>query len=570
MGGGRSAPGSSHGHGRTTRIALLALLSLLVAATARAEARPNVLLLVAEDLSPRLGAYGDAVAKTPRLDGLAAEGVRYWRVFTTAGVCAPSRAALVTGVHAVTLGAQHMRASSRPAGGYTTVPPPHVKAFPELLRRAGYYTYTSSKLDYQFSGTLYGSGPVSIWDDEGPETHWRKRAEGQPFFGLVNFQVTHESGVFTPLGSWPHSLVHFFVQLARWWYFDFHPEPVTSPDDVVVPPYYPDTPTVRADLARHYDNIHFMDAQVGALLDQLEEDGLAESTIVIFTTDHGDGLPRAKRDLFDLGLHVPMIVRTPEALRPPGAKKPGSWDGRLVSFVDLAPTILGLAGLTAPDWMQGRDFLQASSPPRRYVFAARDRIDEIPDRQRAVRDMRFKYIRSWRPEQPGGHRSAFRDNLDTMRELWTLLEAGRLNAAQRRWFEPSGEERLFDTQRDPFELTDLSKDPAQAARLARMRSALDAWMVEVEDTGDVPEEVLVKRFWPDGVQPVTPAPSLRSVDGRVLVENATPGASSELRVDSGPWRLFVAPLAIASGSTVEARSVRYGWEESGVVTLRTP
>ena len=551
------------------RPALLSLIAVLLTQVASASSAPNLLLLVAEDMSPRVGSYGDAVAKTPRLDQLAAEGVRYSRVFTTAGVCAPSRAALVTGVNAVTIGAQHMRTSSRPAGAYATVPPPQVVAFPELLRGAGYYTYTSSKLDYQFSGTLYGSGPTTIWDDEGPATHWRNRDDDQPFFGLVNFQVTHESGVFTPLGSWPHSFMHLAMQIVRSWFFAFDPAPVTDLADVIVPPYYPDTPTVRSDLARHYDNIHFMDGQVGALLDQLEADGLADSTIVIWTTDHGDGLPRAKRDLFDLGLLVPMIVRVPEALRQQGAT-PGSWDEQLVSFVDLAPTILRLAGLPAPAWMQGRDFLRASSPPRRYVFAARDRIDATADRQRAVRDERFKYIRSWAPKQPGGHPSAFRDNLAMMRELWELLEAGELDLAQRSWFEAPGEERLFDTQSDPFELTDLSREPEQAERLAHMRGVLDRWMIEVDDTGDIPEKVMVETFWPGGEQPVTSAPLLFVEQGRLTVRNETPGASSELRVDAGPRRLFTGPVPVESGNEVAVRSVRYGWKESKTVTLRVP
>jgi N-sulfoglucosamine sulfohydrolase len=462
-----------------------------------------------------------------------------------------------------------MRASSRPAGGYTAVPPPEVKAFPELLRAAGYYTYTDGKLDYQFSGTLAGSGPATIWDDEGTGTHWRARPEGQPFFGLVNYQVTHESGVFTPLGSWPHSPMHLLMQVGRAWFFGFDPAAVTRPEDVVPPPYYPDTPTVRSDLARHYDNIHAMDAQVGELLDQLEQDGLSESTLVIWTTDHGDGLPRAKRELYDSGLHVPIIIRWPAALRPARAE-PGGWDRQLVSFVDLAPTVLGLAGLSEPSWMQGRDFVHETSARRSFVFAARDRIDTQHDRQRAARDGRFKYIRSWAPGQPGGHRSAYRDNIEMMRELWRLLETDQLNAQQRLWFEPPGEERLFDTRSDPFELDDLSQDPEYAEVQARMRSALDQWLVRVDDTGEVPEEVMVETFWPGGRQPVTAAPSLSIVDGALVVENPTVGASSEYRADAGAWRLATPPPRVETGSELEVRSVRYGWQESDVVMLRVP
>lgn len=546
-----------------------ALAAALLGSVAGASERPNILLLMAEDMSPHVGAFGDRVARTPRLDRLAAEGLRYAQVFTTTGVCAPSRAAIMTGMNAISFGAQHMRTSSRPAGGYTVVPPPQLKAFPELLRAAGYYTYTDQKLDYQFSGTLAGSGPATIWDAEGSDTHWRSRPPGRPFFGLVNFQITHESGVFAPLGSWPHSVVHFAMQIARAWFMGFDPEALTAPEDIVVPPYYPDTETVRADIARHYDNIAAMDGQVGALLDQLEEDGLAGSTIVIWTTDHGDGLPRAKRELYDSGLHVPLIIRWPEALRP-ARSDVGSWDRQLVSFVDLAPTILGLAGLPAPSWMQGRDFVHEAGQRRRFVFAARDRIDDTRDRQRAARDGRFKYIRSWFPDQPGGHRSDFRDNLEMMRELWQLLEADQLNAKQRLWFEAPGEERLFDTREDPFELNDVSQESEYAAVLERMRQALDAWLVRVDDTGEVPEDVLVETFWPRGRQPVTQPPSLSIEAGSLIVQNPSVGASSEFRVDGGAWQLATPPIRVPAGSKVEVRSVRYGWQESDVATLRVP
>jgi len=554
----------------TASSALLALLAFPgVVAADIPPAPPNLLLLVAEDLSPRIGAFGDPVSRTPHLDALAAEGVRYDRVFTTAGVCAPSRAALVTGRHAISFGAQHMRTSSRPAGGYATVPPPDLVAFPERLRAAGYYTYTDAKLDYQFSGVMAGSGPASLWDDEGGDAHWRNRTDGRPFFGLVNFQVTHESGVFRPLGSWPHSLTHLAMQLVRAWWFglDAGQGPI-RPEDVVLPPYYPDTPTVRADLARHYDNVHAMDAQVGALLAELEADGLADSTIVVWTTDHGDGLPRAKRELFDAGLRVPMIVRWPPRHRPASAV-PGGWDHRLVSFVDLAPTLLELAGVPLPPDLPGRSFADPDAPRREYVFAARDRIDEVLDHQRAVRDDRFKYIRSQHPDLPGGHPLAFRDNIDMLREMRALYEAGDLDAAQRQWFEPPGAERLYDLQADPYELVDLARDPAHAATLARLRDALDAWLARTGDTSEESEDAMAERFWPGGEQPATPPPTLSLRAGHVEIAGV-PGAHVEARVDGGSWRLYTGAFPSPPGARVEARAVRYGWQGSEVRELRTP
>jgi N-sulfoglucosamine sulfohydrolase len=535
-----------------------------VAAASEPYARPNLLLLVAEDLGPRIHAFGDPLAETPAIDRLAAEGLRFTNAFTAAAVCAPSRAALITGMHPISIGAQHMRASSRPAGGYASVPPPEVKAFPELLRAAGYYTFVTEKLDYQFSGHSPGTGPFTVWDAEDDPALWAGRDPGQPFFGMLNFLETHESGLFLPLGSLPHSPVHLLLQGVRAWRYGLSDgrTPV-SPDAVTVPPYYPDTPTVRAEIARHYENIRRMDAAVAAVLARLSADGLLESTIIVWTTDHGDGLPRSKRELFDSGIHVPLVVRWPARWRPAGAV-PGGADARLVSAVDLAPTFLDLAGVAPPPFLHGRSL--ASGPPREYVYASRDRMDEVSDRQRVVRDQRFAYIRSWHPQLPGGHPLAFRDNLESMREMRALHAAERLDAAARRWFEPNGNERLFDVRSDPHELRDLAVDPAYAAELARLRAALDAWLARVGDWSEVPEDTMVARFEPDGRRQRTPAPHAELVDGS-LVLRSEGGASLGYRLDDGRWRLYTAPVRVPPGARVEAKAVRYGWLESEVVAM---
>jgi arylsulfatase A-like enzyme len=456
-------------------------------------------------------------------------------------------------------------------GGYRAVPPPEVKAYPERLRAAGYHTFTHLKLDYQFSKVGAGSGPFTIWDREGRfRADWREREPDQPFFGLVNLGSTHESAVF-PRTGFPKSGTHLLFQLIYLITFWGHDD-VVAPGNVPVPPYYPDTPTVRRDIARHYNNIHKMDEEVGALLEALDRDGLSDSTIVIWTTDHGDGLPRAKREVFDSGIRVPMIVRWPEALRP-AALKPGAEDRRMVSFVDLAPTVLAMAGLPAPDYMVGHDF--TSSDPadlREYIYAAKDRMDEVPDRQRAVRDRRFKYIRNDHPEQPGARRIAFRENLDMMEELWSLWESGSLDSARSRWFEPRSREELYDTWNDPYELEDLAREPAHAATLDRLRSALDAWLARTEDLGSIPETELAERFWPGGVEPVTPPPLVEvqkagAGEIRVSLTCSEPGASLGYRVDGGRWRLYEEPLELRDGETLTARAVRYGWRESDEVEL---
>lgn len=574
-----SRRGRSGAIGRGLGAAVALLVVALAGEAAHAEAsaatadasRPNVLLLVAEDLSPRLGADGDPVARTPNLDRLAAEGVRFTRVFTTAGVCAPSRAALILGRHQIATGTMHMRTSSGPLGEYLAVPPPEAKAFPETLRRGGYFTWSLGKLDYQFSGVFAGSGPRSIWDREGEADAWRAREVGQPFFGMVNFMVTHESGLFPPLPAWPSSMTHLVMQLVqareRWGWTDAVVP--TDPARVALPPYYPDHPAIRGDLARQYDNLQILDAQVGDWLERLERDGLADSTIVIFTSDHGDGLPRAKRELFDSGLHVPLVIRWPARWRPAGLA-PGDVDARLISWMDLAAMILGMTGTPVPEGLHARDVLDPATPPRVFVYAARDRIDDTMDRQRAVRDARYKYIRSFHPALPASEASDFREHLASMRAWRAAYAAGELPPAQRAFFEPPGEERLFDLAQDPHEVYDLSAEATHRATLESMRAAYADFARRVPDLGALPEPALRERFWPGGEQPRTPPPTLHIEDGRLVAASGTPGASIEVSIDRGPWRPWVEPRPLPAGAQVAARAIRYGWRESEIVGTRAP
>lgn len=514
--------------------------------------QPNILILMAEDLSPRIGAFGDPVAQTPNIDRLASAGVRFSNAFTTAGVCAPSRAAHITGMHQASIGAQHMRSGSRPEGAYLAVPPPEVKAYPELLRSAGYYTLTNGKLDYQFSSYGADSGPFTIWDYEGNDPDWNDRAEGQPFFALINFGMTHESRMF------PENVTK---QRAQGW------KQITDPAEVEVPPYYPDTAAVRRDIAQHYDNIHEMDRQVGRWLEKLEADRLADDTIVIWTTDHGDGLPRAKREIYDSGIRVPLILRWPERWRPPGVTA-GAVDNRLVSFVDFAPSVLRWAGVDAPPWLQGRPMLADPEAQRDYVFAAKDRLDEMPFHERAVRDGRFKYIVNHRPGEPGGKPLRYREQLATMQELRAWHDSGRLNAEQAFWFEPRPREELYDLAADPYEVNNLVADPDFSAELERLRAALTNWHERVPDQSVEPEAAMAERFWPGGKQPRTAAPQFSARGGRFHLESPTAGASIGYRLgEDGPWTLYFGPFKAPDGVVIEAKAVRYGWAESEIIRL---
>ena len=536
---------------------------------------PNVVLIVFEDMGQRIGAFGDPVAVTPALDAFAREAVSFPNAFTTSGVCAPSRAALITGVHQQTLGAQHMRtrgAMGLSGGGpieYDAVPPPSVKAFPELMRAEGYYVSNDFKTDYQFGE------PFTVWDVSAEGADWRGRDQGQPFFAMITLLKTHESYIWPQTPQTDNRMAQLVA--ARNQRDLVGKAQLVAPEDVEVPPYLPDTPIVRADIARHYDNIAFQEKALADILDKLREDGVLEKTIVIVTSDHGDGLPRMKRSVYDSGLRTPLMVRFPDGA---GA---GTVDERLVSFVDLAPTLLSWAGADLPDYHHGWPFMTATggqpdgAAPREFVFAAADRHDTVQDRYRAVRDSRYKYIRNYQPDHAFFRPLAFRDLQPTMRELWRLYREGALTQTQALYFTaPRPAEELYDTQVDPHEIDNLAGDPALAATQARLSEALDAWIEKTGDLGALPEAEMIARLWPNMEQPVTAPPSITVEThgaGRMLsLASATPGASIGYRFPDDPagrWRLYAARVQLPEGARmIEAKAVRYGYAESDVVTER--
>ncbi len=527
---------------------------------APAEDRPNILVVMTEDMSPFLGCYGDEAAVTPTIDRFAEEGVRYTNVYATMGVCAPSRCSFITGMYQQSIGGQHMRTNDPNVGyNYRTVPAPEVKAFPELLRAAGYYTFTAEKLDYQFSAFGIGSGPFTIWDNQTSSynmnnPNWRNNTQGQPFFGLLNPQETHESKLFANYAAKAN---------------------VVAPEDVEVPPYFPDTPVLRQEIAKFYNQISYTSETIfKSILDNLEKDGLVDSTIVVFTADHGGCYPRHKRELYDTGLHVPMIIRWPEKYRPADVE-PGTVDDRMISFVDLAPTILSLAGADVPEHMQGQVVLGDNAEQREYIYGIRDRVGDVFDRQRAVRDNRYKYMYNFYPEQPVGVHSAYRDGMPITKELWRCYDNNLLNDVQKIWFEPRRVEQLYDTWSDPYELNNVAADPEYADVLARMRRAYNAWMAVTPDLSEMPESEMIELFWPGGVQPVTEVPKYSlSFDGEkalVSLEGVTEGSSIGYQIvgvdSSTTWRLYTGSFEAPLDAQIRAKAVRYGYRESGVVTI---
>jgi arylsulfatase A-like enzyme len=425
--------------------------------------KPNILWITCEDINPYLGCYGDTFAITPNLDKLAAEGVLYTNAYATAPVCAPSRSCLVTGVYATSLGTQHLRSDVKL--------PKRIKCFPQYLRSAGYYCSNNYKKDYNFID-------IGVWDESSQTAHWRKRKPGQPFFSVFNFTSTHQ-------GQINGTDEEFFARYRS----KLKPQELHDPAKVPLPPYYPDTPMVRKIWTRYYDLITFMDKQVGDLLGQLEDDGLTDNTIVFFFADHGLGVPRHKRTLYDSGLHVPLIIRFPARFQNLAPLKAGRKIDRLVSFIDFAPTVLSLAGLPKPRYMQGRAFLGIwAGQQREYVFGAASRVDEVYEMSRCVRDKRYKYIRNFMPHLPYIQPSEYPDRAEIMKELRRVVKEGTLNDTQKSFWQPTKPfEELYDTLADSHELHNLTDSAQHRHILERMRRELRKWMTETRDTGLLPE-----------------------------------------------------------------------------------
>jgi len=495
-----------------------------------------------------LGCYGDPQAITPNLDKLASQGALYTNAFSVAGVCAPSRSALITGMYPTTIGTHHMRCRG--------VPPEYVKCFPEYLRAVGYYCTNNSKTDYNFKA------PITAWDECSNKAHWRKRPDKkQPFFSVFNITTTHESVI--------RAEDRHFAELTK----TLKPEERHDRAKAQLPPYYPDTPETRKDWTNYYDLITVMDKQVAELLKQLEEDGLADNTIVFFYGDHGRGLPRAKRWLYDSGIRVPLIIRWP------GKIKPGEVRDELVSFVDFGPTVLSLANVDIPKYMQGKAFLgeQKIKKPRRYIFGARDRMDETYDIIRCVRDKQYKYLRNFEPYKTYAQHIDYMDQMPTMKIMRKLHAEGKLVGPQKLFFRKTKpKEELYDITVDPHEINNLADSPKHQKVLVRMRKTLEKWMKDTHDLGLIPEAELMEKVRPGGVWSVT-APPLVSLDGFqsdgsavIKVNCPTKGASIGYTDQAGQWvrwLLYTDSITLKPDKSVRIKACRLGYKDSQEVRV---
>lgn len=432
---------------------ILALLLLTISTFAHAADRPNILWITSEDNGPHMGCYGDTGANTPNLDALAAKGVLYTNAWSNVPVCAPARTAIITGMYPSSLGAEHMRSMAEL--------PEHIKLYPEYLREAGYYCTNNAKQDYNVPGG------ETAWDQSNGKAHWKNRGADQPFFAIFNITTTHESQT----RRRPHTPVHDLNTLTP-------------------PPYYPDTKDVRRDWAQYYDKMTEMDAEAGVLLDELEAAGLMDDTIIMYYGDHGVGFPRAKRSVCNSGLLVPLIAYIPEKFKHlmPQDYVTGGKSDRLVSFVDLAPTLLTLVGAEIPEHMQGKPFLGAKDmPEKEYLYGLRGRMDERVDFVRGIRDKRYVYVRNYMPHLPHLQHVAYMYQTPMTQSWHAEYEAGRLSPESAYFFGRRDAERLYDLKTDPHEMHSLVDSPEHQDVLKRMRAALRDFELETRDVGFIPE-----------------------------------------------------------------------------------
>lgn len=555
-------------------IALLQLFSLFVTSQAEGQKaknkQPNILWIVAEDMGPRLSCYGEKAINTPNLDQLAKEGIRYSHAFTTAGVCAPSRSAIITGMYQTSIGTQHMRTLIPPGDvrsysvpRYSAMLPEYVKCFTEYLRSAGYYCTNNEKMDYQFEP------PATAWDESSITASWRNRPEGKPFFSVFNLYKTHESQLFP-------STDPITVDMAS----------------VTLPPIYPETPAVRSDMARFLTNVNIVDQSAGEIIAALKKDNLYENTIIFFFGDHGDALPWMKRELYDRGIKIPLIIRIP------GAKESNIVIDDLVSSVDFAPTVLSLAGVGIPKHLQGQAFLglQKSMTPRQYIFAARDRMDTEYDRVRIVRDKRYKYVFNYMPEKSNYQDITYRLRIPMMNDFLQLRDEGKLTPAQMNWFKTKPREELYDIDQDPFELNNLAGNESHQAKLNELRQAFHKWTTDTHDMGGIPEKEMINTWWNGKNEaPAVADIKLEKVKKGYQLKCETAGASFAYRIlnhesdkvnhaimtwdfarqnpkikngdllPSKPsWQIYNGLIKLTKGDTLMVRGYRAGFKESAL------
>lgn len=550
----------------------LAIITLLLSTVFNAQTtkQPNILWIVCEDISPTLSMYGDHSAKTPNLDKLAEKSIIYSNAFATTGVCAPSRSAIITGMLPSSIGTMDMRTASdvmswgkrtyaeiamKGTGAvkepvidlkgntvreYSAVIPDNIKCFTEYLRASGYYCTNNQKTDYQFAA------PLSAWDENNPKAHWRNRPEGKPFFSVFNIGDTHESRI------WLNKDLPLTV----------------DPATVYLPPYFPDNEVVRKDVARHYSNIEIMDIKAGEIIDQLKKDGLYDSTIIFFYSDHGGPLPHQKREIYECGLKAPLFIKLANS-------QTSSKTDRLISFTDLGPTVLSLANVELPKGLDGAPFLgKYDAKPRTYVFGTSDRFDEFSDRIRSVRTQQFLYIKNYYPNLPKYKDVEYRKSIPMMVNMLKLRDENKLDAFQMSWFGTKVNEELYDIVKDPHSVINLATNPEYIKVLKEMQEQEQKQFEKKYDYGSIPEADMIAKMWPNNEQPKTANPILNLKNDLLTVSCDTKSSSISYKIAKSKeekfdlnsnWSLYTKPVQVPKGQFIYLMANRIGFKDSDII-----
>ena len=460
-------------------LGIIALLSFAAVSEVEQAAVPmNVLWIIAEDMGPELGAYGYAQVETPNIDALARRSMLFENAFTTAPICSTSRSALMTGMYANSMGAHHHRTAPHKKQPL----PDGVDVISRWYQQAGFFTANVVDLTGDPNERFYRGTGKKDWNfrHQGKafqSNKWLDLKGNQPFYAQVNLAEAHRM-----LSDW--SRAHEHIQTPA------------DPKSVVFPPYYPAHSVVGQDWANYLNAIMALDKKIGFILQKLEQDGLAQNTIVFFFSDHGRAMVRGKQWVYDSGLHIPLLIHLPQALKAKGYQA-GTASQQLISGIDIPATSLALSGISRPLSMQGRAFLAQLEAPREFVFSARDRADEAVEQIRSVRNKRYRYIRNFLPQLPYSQRNRYKENIyPPYKVMQALFKDGALNEVQAVFWQPTKPaEELYDLINDPYEIRNLAFDPSYQPQLELFRQELARWQVEIADQGREPESEQEVDFW---------------------------------------------------------------------------
>ncbi|MFL2599785.1 MAG: sulfatase [Flavobacteriaceae bacterium] len=452
-----------------SKLTFLSILFFLFITSCNSDERPNIIWLVSEDNSIHfMDLYSKDGAKMPNISSLAKKGVVFNNAFSNAPVCSVARSTIITGVYGPTIGTQYHRKA------YPVNLPKYIKPLPLYLRDAGYYTTNNNKEDYNFKKEN------EIWDESSSKATYKNRKVNQPFFHVQNFGDTHEGRL------------HFDEEYFKKEIENFNIE------NTPTFPYHPDTPIFRFTRELLYKHHMSLDSKIGEFIKDLEKQGLMENTIIFYYGDHGGVLPRSKGYLYESGLNIPMVVYVPKKWKNLSPFHIGTKTSAFIDFLDLVPTVLSLAGIEIPNYLDGTPFLgkkikKESIEQQNITFGYADRFDEKYDLVRSVRKGKYKYIRNFQPFNVDGLYNFYRYKMLAYKEWYNLFVEGKLNKYQAKFFLPKQPEELYDVKKDPHEINNLAKKTNFKNELIELRSQLKKQIISKNDLSFFPEPYFLKK-----------------------------------------------------------------------------